>query len=373
MPSPLPATSRDGLFIGLMSGTSADAVDAALVQVSPGQAKVMALHSLPLPDTVHDRIVDLNRPVPQDLDRLYRLDVELGELFADTVELLLDAERLDRHRIIAIGSHGQTIRHRPHLGFSTQIGRPDLIALRTGIDTVADFRNRDVALGGQGAPLLPRVHQALLAKAGERRVVLNLGGMANITLLDGETLVGGFDTGPANVLLDAWHRQHRGGRFDPGGAWAASTSPDPLLLQRLLNDDYFCLPPPKSTGREHFSLDWLQHRLVGTESAATVQATLAQLTCQSVVDAIGSFAPARLIVCGGGVFNRQLMTGLQQLLPQAEVESVAVHGLDPMAVEAAAFAWFAWAHLNRVPANAPQVTGASGSCVLGALHPGYRS
>lgn len=365
----MPRTSTDGLFIGLMSGTSADAIDAVLVQIDANRCHQLAHTSLALDDATHDAILALNGSGPDEIERLGALHVHLGERFAEAAQAVLAQAGRPSSDIIAIGSHGQTLRHRPAIGFSLQIGSADIIAARTGITTIADFRNRDIALGGQGAPLVPRYHQAMLAQQGERRAVVNIGGMANVTLLDGGKLVAGFDTGPGNVLLDLWCRQHTGARFDRDGAWGAEGQPLAPLLERLLDEPYFRLPHPKSTGRELFSAGWLAARLHGSERPEDVQATLAAFTAHTVADAVAHFSPDKVLVCGGGVFNRQLMAALATALPGAAVHSTAEQGLDPMTIEASAFAWLAWAHLNGVAGNAPQVTGARRDTILGACYP----
>lgn len=365
----MPRTSIDGRFIGLMSGTSADAIDAVLVRIDRHHCHLEARHSLPLDDALHDTILALNDSGADEIDRAGALHVQLGERFAEAALALLEQTGLRARDIVAIGSHGQTLRHRPATGFSLQIGSADVIASRTGITTISDFRNRDIALGGQGAPLVPRFHQAMLAQGGERRAVVNLGGMANVTLLNGEQLVAGFDTGPGNVLLDAWCRQHTGARFDRDGAWSRQGQCLPALLERLLAEPYLHQPPPKSTGRELFRMDWLARQLQGNEAPQDVQATLAQFTARTVADAVNAFSPATVLVCGGGVFNTHLLSLLTRLLPGTRVTGTDKAGIDPMAVEASAFAWLAWAHLNRVPGNAPQVTGARQDAVLGACYP----
>jgi anhydro-N-acetylmuramic acid kinase len=274
-----------------------------------------------------------------------------------------------------MGSHGQTLRHRPHgpHGFTLQLGDPNRIAETTGVTTIADFRRRDLAAGGHAAPLLPALHAALLSSADENRAVLNLGGIANLTLLPaGGGDVRGFDTGPANGLMDAWSLRHTGQHYDRGGAFAASGRVDTALLTRLLDDPWFALPPPKSTGRDHFHLDWVDARRVGDESAADVQATLLALSARSIADALRATQPdtARVIACGGGVHNPALLSALAEALPGAIVESTAAHGIDPDLVEALGFAWLARQTLLGRAGNLPSVTGAAGPRVLGAIHPG---
>lgn len=366
----MPAMRNEDLYIGLMSGTSADGIDAALVQAGERNCRILATAMTPLPDDVRRDLLALCQPGENELDRAGVLHRRLGEVFAGAVERLLETAGIEASRISAIGSHGQTVRHRPGPeGFSVQLGSPDVIAVRTGIPVVADFRNRDMVLGGEGAPLVPRFHQCLFARAGERRAVLNIGGMANVTLLDGERLAAGFDTGPGNVLLDEWCRRHTGNAYDADGAWGGAGSVLPALLERLLAEPYFSLLPPKSTGREQFNGNWLTQHLDGDERPEDIQATLTELTAASVALALADFAPDRLLVCGGGVHNGLLMERLAVHLPDADiVPTDRESGLDPDWVEAAAFAWLARARLAGETGNAPEVSGASAPAVLGALY-----
>jgi len=367
----------DGLFLGLMSGTSADGIDAVLVafdDATPVHATLVHAMTLPWADDLRAHLVALGQGGDLDsLDTFGVLDTRVGEAFADAALTLLREADVDRARVHAIGSHGQTIRHRPALAhpFTLQIGNPAVIAERTGITTVADFRRRDVAAGGQGAPLLPALHAALLHDAGEDRAVLNLGGIANFTLLPAAGDVRGFDTGPANALMDAWCLQHTGQAFDAEGAFSASGVVDELLLGALLEDPYFRQPPPKSTGREQFHLAWLQPHLRAGLAAADVQATLLELTARTVADALRSAQPrtTRVLACGGGVRNPRLMARIDALLPGIAVQSTADHGVDPDALEAMGFAWLARQTLLGLPGNLPAVTGARGPRVLGAIHP----
>ncbi len=373
------SSSTPELFVGLMSGTSADGIDAALVAFS-GEGEqlrcelVLGRTSGWTPD-LRAALIHLGQggEMPA-LDELGRLDVQVGQAFAAaTLQLLADA-KVARSQVAAIGSHGQTIRHRPHYDppFTWQIGDAHVIAERTGITTVADFRRRDVAAGGHGAPLMPAFHAAMLHSADEDRAVLNLGGIGNLTLLPRTGEVRGFDTGPANALMDGWCERHTGRAFDASGAFAASGQVDDALLGRLLAEPWFALPPPKSTGREQFHLDWLQARLEGTTlAAADVQATLLALTARTIADALRAQQPGtrRVLACGGGVHNRALMAQLARELPGVVVESTAGHGLDPDYVEAMDFAWLARETLAGRPGNLPSVTGARGPRILGAIIP----
>ena len=369
----------DELYLGLMSGTSADGIDAALVRFDGNhdalQAHVLHAVTVAWDEALRARLIALGQGgALESLDALGELDVRVGEAFAQAAGALLQQARIAPGQVRAIGSHGQTIRHRPHAvhPFTLQIGDANVIAERTGIATVADFRRRDVAAGGQGAPLLPALHAALLHAADEHRAVLNLGGIANLTLLPQQGAVHGFDTGPANALLDAWCERHTGRRFDAGGAWAATGAVHHALLARLLDDPWFAAPAPKSTGREHFHLAWLQQRLDGETSAADVQATLTELTARSIADALLAAQPhtQRLLACGGGVHNPLLLARLAAHLPQMAIESTAAHAIDPDHVEAVGFAWLARQTLLGLPGNLPAVTGARGARVLGAIYPG---
>ena len=333
------------LFIGLISGTSADGIDAALVEFpDDGGTRGLQLHAAsvhPWPSALRDRLVALGQGGElTSLDELGRLDVQVAQQFAAAALALLDDAGVDPAQVAAIGSHGQTLRHRPHgdAPFTIQVGDGSVIAERTGIATACDFRRRDVAAGGHGAPLVPAFHAALLHAPDEDRAVLNLGGIGNYTLLPRAGAVRGFDTGPANALLD---------------------------------EPWFALPPPKSTGREQFHLDWVQAKLRGDEAPADVQATLLELSAATVADALQAHQPgtARVVACGGGVRNPGLMRRIAARLPGVVVESSAAHGLDPDFVEAMAFAWLARETLAGRPGNLAAVTGARGPRVLGVVHP----
>ncbi|MBS0383352.1 MAG: anhydro-N-acetylmuramic acid kinase [Proteobacteria bacterium] len=360
------------LHLGLISGTSADGIDAALVRFAPG-LEIIAAHTFDWSDDLRARIFALARnQAAITLDDYGRLDTEIGEAFAEAALALLRVAGVEPGAVAALGSHGQTVCHRPGkpFPFSLQIGDPNVIAERTGIVTVADFRRADVAAGGQGAPLLPALHAAVLADPVIPRAVLNLGGIANLTLLVPGKPVLGFDTGPANCLLDAWSQRVHGTPRDEGGVWARSGHLDTALLHRLLDDPYFAAPPPKSTGREVFNLDWLDARLLQGHAPQDVQATLLQLSARSIADALHAHAPEirEVYACGGGVHNDVLMGALRIALPGARVDTTAVLGLDPDFVEAAGFAWLARARLEGVPGNLPSVTGARGPRVLGAVY-----
>jgi anhydro-N-acetylmuramic acid kinase len=362
------------LFLGLISGTSADGIDAALVRFEP-HCELVHGRTYAWAPALRTRLVELGQGgEATSLDELGELDVRVAHAFADAARRLLDEAGVAPERVAALGSHGQTVRHRPggEFPFTWQLGDGNVIAERSGVPTVADFRRRDVAAGGHGAPLMPAFHAALLHSGHEDRAVLNLGGIANLTLLPRTGDVRGFDTGPANALLDAWCDLHTGRSFDENGVFAASGRVDPGLLARLLDDPWFTLAPPKSTGREQFHLRWLQARLEGLSTAAgDVQATLLALTAATVADALDATQPdtARVMVCGGGVHNPVLMAAIAERLPRAAVQSTAAHGLDPDFVEAMGFAWLARETLAGRPGNLPSVSGARGPRMLGVLYP----
>lgn len=364
------------LYIGLISGTSADSIDAALVSFNGEAAKLQSSHAEPWPAELRTQMLALAQgEATFDLDTFGQMDVAIGNCFADAALHLLERSGTDAASVRAIGSHGQTLRHRPggtH-PFTLQLGDPSVIAERCGIDVVADFRRADLAAGGQGAPLVPAFHATLLAQPGHTRVVLNLGGIANITILRADGHVLGFDTGPANGLLDAWCLRQLGEPFDRDGAFASRGSVDHALLDTLLDDSYFALMPPKSTGREHFHLNWLAgHAAVNALQPADVQATLLELTAQSVSLAIALHAPDanEILVCGGGVHNTALLRRLQELLKPRTVVNTDRYGVDPDFLEAVAFAWLARQRVLGRPGNLPAVTGAHGPRVLGGLYSG---
>ncbi|HEV7123288.1 MAG TPA: anhydro-N-acetylmuramic acid kinase [Rhodanobacter sp.] len=362
------------LYVGLISGTSADSIDAVLVRFDGDLPQTLAHHAHPWPPQLRERLLAVAQDEAElDLDAWGRLDVEIGYHFADAARGLLAQSGTAATAVRAIGSHGQTLRHRPagDYPFTLQLGDPSVIAERCRIDVVADFRRADVAAGGQGAPLLPALHAMLLRAPGRTRAVLNLGGIANLTVLAADGGVRGFDTGPANGLLDAWCQRHRGEPFDRDGAFAGSGKRLPGLLEVLLADPYFALPPPKSTGREYFHLGWLAGQApVATLSPADVQATLLELTARSIANAVILHAPGtnEVLACGGGVHNPVLMQRLAELLAPRRLGSTADHGVDPDFLEATAFAWLARQRLLKLPGNLPSVTGARGPRVLGAIY-----
>ncbi len=363
-------------YIGLMSGTSMDGIDAVLADLSVLPPRLLACRSHAWPEELRRR---LRTAVTEriDLDEFGRLDQAAGAVFAQAALAVLDTAGLAAGEVTAIGSHGQTILHRPAgpEPFSLQIGDPNLIAEHTGITTVADFRRRDIAAGGQGAPLVPPFHAACFRSPDEDRAVLNIGGIANLTLLpaDESAPVTGFDTGPGNCLLDGWVRRHTGQPHDRDGAWAAGGKVSGALLEALLDEPWLKQPPPRSTGPELFNLAWLEARIAIADAHAApqdVQSTLAEFTAQTISAAVQTSLPGvqRLLVCGGGVHNRDLMDRLGRSLPDVTVEPTDSHGLPADWVEAAAFAWLAKQTLEGRPGNLPSVTGARRAVVLGAIY-----
>ncbi|CAD5108217.1 anhydro-N-acetylmuramic acid kinase [Zestomonas carbonaria] len=359
-------------YLGVMSGTSLDGLDIALID-QQDRPHLLASHYLPMPPALRDELLALCAPGPDELARAALAERQWVELAAQGIGELLAAQGLTPADIRAIGSHGQTVRHEPARGFTIQIGNPALLAELTGISVVSDFRRRDVAAGGQGAPLVPAFHEALFDDGHTRRAVLNVGGFSNLSLIEPGQPVRGFDSGPGNVLLDAWIQRHQGVGFDRGGAWAVSGQVRPALLDALLGDPFFSGRGPKSTGRELFNLPWLDAHLqrLPALAAEDVQATLLELTARSIVDALQAeqSGTAELLVCGGGAHNDRLMARLAELLPACRVASTDAYGVPPDWVEAMAFAWLAHCCLEGIPANRPSVTGARGLRVLGAIYP----
>ncbi|MFT4173730.1 MAG: anhydro-N-acetylmuramic acid kinase [Rhodocyclaceae bacterium] len=357
-------------FIGLMSGTSLDGVDAVLADFDDGP-HLLATHHVPYEASLREPLLALNTPRHDELRSASELSVRVSACYAQACNALIAQAGLDKHAVRAIGCHGQTVRHRPDMGYTLQLNQPALIAERCGIDVIADFRSRDIAAGGQGAPLVPAFHAQVLATADEHRVVLNLGGIANVTDLPTSGKVRGFDTGPANALMDGWIEQHLAKTFDADGAWAASGRVLPDLLARFLAHPFLHQAPPKSCGREEFSAEWLASQLHGDEAPQDVQATLAELTARACADAVRQHCgqPDRLIVCGGGARNGHLMRRLAALLAPTTVTSSDAHGVPSQWMEAFAFAWLARQCVLRQPGNLSAVTGARGPRILGALYP----
>ena len=375
-------TTTSALYIGLMSGTSLDGIDAVLAELSDTRPLQVRAHaSADFEPALRTELLALNSPGKQELHRAALAANALARACAALVNALLAQQGLQARDIRAVGAHGQTVRHQPGLhdgtGYTLQLNNPALLAELTGIDVVADFRSRDVAAGGQGAPLVPAFHAALFSRPDTDVAVLNLGGIANLSLLPATMRGGtvrGFDCGPANALLDHWCQRHLGPPFDAGGAWSASGTVDAALLALCLQEPYFAQPLPKSTGRDLFNPDWLNAQLALVPDGLLpedVQATLAELTARSCAEGLERYAPQtqELLVCGGGARNSDLMARLKRHLPSLTIQPTDARGLPAQQVEAAAFAWLAHRALERLPGNLPAVTGARGPRVLGAIYP----
>lgn len=361
-----------------MSGTSLDGVDAVLVDLGGPKLHVLGHCSAPFPDALKAELLSLNTPASDELHRAALAANALARVYATQAQALLTQSKLKPSDIRAIGAHGQTVRHRPQefdgTGYTLQLNQPALLAELCSIDVVADFRSRDVAAGGQGAPLVPPFHQAFFAQSGQATVVLNIGGISNVSVLGlNADRILGFDCGPGNALMDAWCQQHTGQAYDAEGAWAAAGRVSAALLVDLQADSYFSKLPPKSTGRDLFNAAWLAHKLAAhlQVSAVDVQSTLTELTAWACADSVRKFSPMcqTLIVCGGGALNLELMRRLQSGLPRTVVESSELHGLPPLQVEATAFAWLAQQAIKRKTGSLKSVTGASGARILGAIYP----
>ena len=372
------ALRLSGLYIGLMSGTSLDGVDAVLVDFEPSRPEVLGHCSTVLPPALRAELLALNAPADNELHRAALAANALAQLYANEVDRLLVQCGVPASAIRAVGAHGQTVRHRPQefdgTGYTLQLNNPSLLAELSGIAVVADFRSRDVAAGGQGAPLVPPFHQAFFGRPDQALAILNIGGISNITVLDPACPdLLGFDCGPGNALMDAWCQTHTGQAFDHGGVWAAGGKIHTALLERLLDEPFFAKLPPKSTGRDLFNPSWLHSRLAyaGTLAPQDVQSTLTELTAIACARSLLAIAPhcTALKVCGGGALNRHLMTRLQAALPNCAVASTADAGLPPLQVEAAAFAWLAQQTILGKTASLKSVTGARGARILGAIYP----
>ncbi|AEF87725.1 Anhydro-N-acetylmuramic acid kinase [Delftia sp. Cs1-4] len=381
MNQPIPSPIAHRYCIGLMSGTSLDGVDGVLVDFAEG-TQVLWHASRGFDAALRAELLALNTPDGRDeLHRAALAANALARSYAEVVRELLQATGLAPAQIAAIGAHGQTVRHRPQMfdgtGYTLQLNSPALLAELSGVAVVADLRSRDVAAGGQGAPLVPAFHQGVFGRPGETVLVLNIGGIANLSVLAGDGTVLGFDCGPGNALMDGWCQTHNGQPYDDGGQWAATGQVLPALLDRLLAEPFLQQPPPKSTGRDLFHADWLAGHLSASATSAAdarpadVQATLTEFTARACAGAVQRFGRGggELLVCGGGAFNTQLMQRIAALLPGVAVDTTAARGLPPQQVEAAAFAWLARQALLGLPGNLPAVTGARGPRILGAIHP----
>lgn len=371
----------ESLYIGLMSGTSLDGIDAVLAKIdAQGSAKLIEAASKPFSPELRQVLLELQTPGPNEIARENQAANSLAAAYADVVKQLLAQAKLSPADISAIGAHGQTIRHQADLeyplAYTHQTLNPALLAELTGIDVIADFRSRDLAAGGHGAPLVPAFH-AQQFSCNENIAVLNLGGIANLTLLPKNGNITGFDCGPANILMDAWISDQQGQEFDKDGVWALQGKPKQALLDRMLSDPFFAKTPPKSTGRDEFHLEWLNKYIASDNiHSEDVQATLLHLTAHSSLQALSNYAPQtqRLIVCGGGAKNNALMNLLKVKAQEffkhpLEITTSESSGIDPQLVEGLAFAWLAWAHKQKRPANLPAVTGAKAPRILGACYP----
>lgn len=371
-------SKASSLYIGLMSGTSVDSIDAALVDFSNDTLELVGSYGLQYDSRTRNKIFELTRPGNNEVDRMGALDKQLGELFAKAVNQLLNQCGIKASEIKAIGSHGQTIRHRPysagtHDQFTLQIGDPNTLVEHTGITTVADFRRRDMAAGGQGAPLAPTFHREMFYSPEQSRCILNIGGMSNVTYLPRSGEVIGFDTGPGNVLMDSWIRSFGNKLYDQDGAWAAEGSVNHELLERLLSHSFFRMPAPKSTGREDFHLAWVTaavEKTITPHTPSDIQATLTELTATSISNELNNTCEkgTHVYVCGGGVHNTHLINRLKRLSPDLSIDTTDALNLHPDWVEAVAFAWLAKQTLERKPGNIPAVTGASKPLILGGVY-----
>jgi anhydro-N-acetylmuramic acid kinase len=359
------------LYIGIMSGTSLDGVDAALVDLSQIVPRLVSSHYQPFAAPLKEALLALHQVTHNELHQSSLIANSLAREYATATQTLLKKAGVAAESVQAIGCHGQTVRHRPEYGYTIQLNNAALLAELSGINVVSDFRSRDIAAGGQGAPLVPAFHDHVLRHPDNHRIILNIGGIANLTILAPHKDTSGFDTGPGNLLMDAWIARHQGKPYDKDGAWAASGKIIPALLHRLLADSFFAAAPPKSTGRDLFNLAWLEKHLYGDETAEDVQATLLALTGDSIATAVQRFATetGEIYVCGGGAHNIALLSHLQKALPQCRIQKTEVLGIAADWMEAIAFAWLAQQAMHLRPGNLPAVTGAKHPCVLGAIYP----
>jgi len=363
-------SSQMNYYIGIMSGTSLDGIDVVLADFSSSPPSLLHTFYLPYSEDLRSRLLALHQPGDDELHRAAMLSNELAHRYAEAVASLLKQSGTAPQSVIAIGCHGQTVRHRPELGYTLQLNNPALLVELTGITVVADFRSRDIAAGGQGAPLVPAFHQALFSDRKIHRVIVNIGGISNLTSLAPDGEVAGFDCGPGNLLMDAWCMRHTGKAYDENGAWAGSGKVIPALLEKLLAHPFFALPPPKSTGREVFNLSWLESFLSGKESLADVQATLLQVTVEAIARSVTTYCPdvAEVYLCGGGARNGLLLARLRVALAGKKMDLTDALGVDADSLEAFAFAWLTQQTILGVSGNLPAVTGAQGSRILGAIY-----
>ena len=370
MPVDTGGSLRPAIFVGVMSGTSLDGADAALVDFSSGFPRTLAFATVPFSVELRDRVMALSEPGSDPLDLAGTVSMELAELYARAVEGVIAGGGIPRDAILAIGCHGQTVRHRPDQGFTIQLNDPARLAELAGIDVVADFRRRDMAAGGQGAPLVPAFHESVFRHPSSSRAVVNIGGISNVTWLPPGRQTLGFDCGPGNVLLDGWARKHLGAQFDEDGRWASQGSTDAHLLSRLMSEPFLESPPPKSTGRELFRIAWLEDRLPRNYRPADVQSTLTDFTAQAIVRAIDRFCDPtdEIYLSGGGARNPALVARITALAGARPVAATDVLGVPTTHVESMAFAWLAMKCVRREPVDLTAVTGARAPRVLGAVY-----
>lgn len=354
-----------------MSGTSLDGIDAVLVDIGQAKTQQLAQYYLPFGDALKDALLTLHQPSHNEIHQAQIAGNQLAKLYAASVTQLLAATNLTATQIKAIGCHGQTVRHCPEHGYTLQIGNAALLAELTNITVISDFRSRDIAAGGQGAPLVPAFHDKVLRHPNVHRVIVNIGGISNLTNLAPNMATSGFDCGPGNLLMDLWCMQHLGKPYDKNGEWAATGKALPALLNKMLNERFFALAPPKSSGRDLFNHAWLNSQLQGDEKPADVQTTLLELTCQTIAQAILHYCKGvkEVYLCGGGAHNQTLRNRIVALLPNCVVQTTNALSVDGDYLEAIAFAWLAQQNLRGQPANLPLVTGAKHPCILGAIYP----
>jgi anhydro-N-acetylmuramic acid kinase len=359
------------LYVGIMSGTSLDGIDAALVEIADGRIGVQATYYLPYKQQFKEALLSLHRPADNEIHHAQVAGIELARLYAAATVSLLKISNTSPASVRAIGCHGQTVRHRPESGYTLQLGNAALLAELAGISVVSDFRSRDIAAGGQGAPLVPAFHDKVMRHPAIHRVIVNIGGISNLTDLAPEQPTGGFDCGPGNLLMDAWIARHQDREYDENGEWAESGQVIETLLQKLAAEPFFDAAPPKSSGRDLFNLDWLDRHLLGNEAPVDVQAPLLALTSASIADAIRRYCGGarEVYLCGGGARNRALIASLRRALPECQIGLTDALGISVDWVEAIAFAWLARQAIHNEPANLPAVTGARHPCILGAIYP----
>lgn len=362
--------SKTELYAGIMSGTSLDGIDTVLLDFSGSTPILLAKHYQAYPEALKDSLLELHLPTQNELHLTLLIANELAHEYATAIRSLLLAANVNANLVRAIGCHGQTIRHRPESGYTVQLGNAALLAEISGITVVNDFRSRDIAAGGQGAPLVPAFHHKMLRHPEIHRVIVNIGGISNLTNLQPGQATSGFDCGPGNLLMDAWIKLHLGKPFDRNGEWAASGKTIPSLLQALLDEPYMLTPPPKSCGRDLFNIKWLEQKLLGHEAPADVQATLLALTGNTISTSILQYCTGteEVYVCGGGAHNQTLLSYLKQALPDCHIQLTDQIGIEADWLEAIAFAWLAQQTLHGICANLPEATGARHPCILGAIY-----